>query len=513
MIPVSGYHGLFPPEREKLGLASFTMPTVSITAPQIATKELALQRNAASSERWLRLSSNMLDLFGFSPGVRIDRRVLSPSGGFELRASTSGLVKVHQRTYHRRRNNPFETVIDLRAQDFINAAIPCTTDRIHYTFRPGVITGRPVHERTFHIRKAIRNPLNPLEAFIGLSSGVDAACLSRVGFGMQALLEYRPQEKRDSRDLTETGIVTAMANSAFRIVFNENIFTVDMDTVRNALKYQPPLALLALSPQCDDFTACKPKALKAAHLASLETTVDMVYECLRLIETTKPAVVLVENVPGFGTGPQGELLALKLRRWGYNVTANTYDARDFGGATSRKRFLLVASVFPGFVPPAPSGVAPQAGGIWSMIEDQLEFCSDATHTSSLQDGITTGRVRLIKPESAHAPTVLKSQSRHTKDGIYAQMPDGRYLFPNETILRRLQGIPDDFSLGGVSGEIAAEQIGQSIDWKMHHAFAEAIRDHLAVNRGEAPTVSADLSLSRPVAAGVTPPQGQAAFEF
>jgi hypothetical protein len=79
---------------------------------------------------------------------------------------------------------------------------------------------------------------------------------------------------------------------------------------------------------------------------------------------------------------------------------------------------------------------------------------------------------------------MKSQSRHAKDSVFIAHPDGRYLFPNEEILRRLQGVPADFSLDAVAGDIASEQLGQSIDWTLHHAFAAAIRRHLAVNRGE-----------------------------
>lgn len=87
------------------------------------------------------------------------------------------------------------------------------------------------------------------------------------------------------------------------------------------------------------------------------------------------------------------------------------------------------------------------------------------------------------PESAHAPTVTKSQNRHTKDSIYLSLPDGRYLFPTETILRRLQGIPDSFSLDGVNTELAAEQLGQSIDWSLHHKLAVAVAAHTRESLG------------------------------
>jgi len=466
------------------------MRNLSLNVPSVFTKELRLSSDAVSGDRRLRISSNLLQLMGFAPTARYERRVLAPAGGFELRLNPAGPVQVYQRTYNHRRNNPTETVIDEHSQEFLNASIPAGIERVHLTMRQGVIIGRPSPERTFYIRKAIRQPSYPLEAFVALSSGVDAACLRSVGFGMQALLEYRPQEKRDTRDLTETGVMTGIANNPFRFVFNEDIFRVDFSRITEVLKDQPRVAILALSPQCDDFTNVKTSAAKLASLDSLDTTVDMFFPCLRLIETVQPAIVHVENVPGFLSSPAGEMIVLTLRRWGYNVNAGVYDARDFGGTTSRKRCYIVASVFPGFEAPAPITEAFAPGRIWRLIEDQFPFCNDATNTSSLQKGLVNldskqkGQARLITPESVFAPTVMKSQSRHAKDSVFIAHPDGRYLFPNEEILRRLQGVPADFSLDAVAGDIASEQLGQSIDWTLHHAFAAAIRRHLAVNRGE-----------------------------
>jgi DNA (cytosine-5)-methyltransferase 1 len=464
------------------------MPDVTINAPEVATKELALQHNVASSERWLRVSSNMLNLFGFEPGAHFERRVLGHGCGFELALTCRrDAIKVHRRTYKHRRNNPFETVIDIRGQSFINSAVPVGADRVHYTFRNGVIVGRPVYDRTFHIRKAIRDPKTPLEAFIGLSSGIDAISFGPggAGFGLQGLLEYRPQEARDgARDKTETGIMTAMANHAFRFVFNEDIYRVDFGQLAETLKGQPRVAVLVLSPQCDDFTQIKARSLREASIASLDTTVDMGYECLKLIETINPAVVMIENVPGFAKSPIWEIMELKLRRWGYHVTADVRDARDFGGITSRRRFLAVASVFPGYEAPAGNSV-PQPGCVWQLIEDQLPFLRDVTHTSAMQGGLATGRARLITKDSAYAPTVTKSEAHGAKDAIRIVTPDGRYFAPNETIFRRLQGIPDSFDLGAVSQEVATEQIGQSVDIKMHDSYAHSIFAHLSVNRGAA----------------------------
>ncbi len=478
------------------------MPTLAVNAPDTVTKELALQKNVATCERWLRVSSNMLNLYGFTPGAHFERRVIGHGDGFELNLThRSEAMKVHRREYKHRRNNPIETVIDIRGQDFINSAVPVGADRVHYTFRHGRIVGRPVFDRTFHIRKAIRDQRNPLEAFIALSSGIDALSFgpAGAGFDLQGLLEYRPNEARDgTRDKTETGCLTAMVNHAFRFVFNEDIYCLDFQRLAETLKGQPRVAVAVLSPQCDEFSALKSKSLREASIASLSTTADMGYECLKLIETINPATLLIENVPGFGTSSMWQLMELKLRRWGYHLNSGVYDARDFGGATSRRRFLAVGSVFPGFE--APSGnETPQPGRIWNLIKDQIPLLRDVSHTSAMQGGLTTGRARLITIDSASAPTVTKSEAHGAKDAIRILTPDGRYLAPNETILRRLQGIPDSFNLDAVSSEVAIEQIGQSVDLKMHDAFARAIRAHLDLNRSSIGQTAVVVKTSAPVA--------------
>lgn len=360
---------------------------------------------------------------------------------------------------------------------------------MHLTFEQGRIIARPVAERTHSIRVGLRKSASPLTAFVALSAGVDAACLRAAGFDTRALLEWRPNEKRDlagpnPRDFTETGCMTAIANSPFAMVFNEDIRTLDHRRLEQTLANEAPFGCLHVSIQCDDFTNLKAASLKTKHLEDLDTTRDLVYDVLKLIENpgVRPACVVIENVPGFKDAAEGQLLMTKLRRWGYDVHAQVLDARDFGGRTSRQRLYIVASVFPGFTMPTPTGRTREPGALWAeIVADEIDQCREVTHTTSVQGGFATGRIRLLRPDGLHAPTVTKSQSRGTKDALYLATDDGRILALTERMLRRLNGIPDTFRLDTTSSELAVEQIGQSIDWDMHHAVASATRDHLLAN--------------------------------
>lgn len=446
-------------------------------APTVATKELAI--NAVDGRRRVRLSSNLLALFGFPAGARHDVAAI-PGGGLRVTSNPEGRQHIYRRAYAARRNNPFESVLEIGAQSLVAAAIPEAVERLHFTLRHGDILVRPVVNRAFHIRKAHRLAAGPLAAFVAMTGGIDAHCLHAAGFDIDALLEYRPQEKRDSRDLTEVNAMNALGNVPVRVLFNEDISTVDMDTVREHLAGAPATSLLHISLQCDDFSCAKAQKFKDAALADLSTSRDLVYDALRLVETVRPAAVMVENVPAFANSAEGQLLAIKLRKFGYHITTATLAGDRFGGLTGRRRHYLVASVFKGFAMPAegPARTAP----VWNDIAPLLAGCRDVSHTVSLRKGLEGGRARILDCESIVAPTVLKSQNRQTKDAVYVGMPDGSYRLPSGDMLRRLNGIPESVNLNNVAGDIASEIIGQSIEYPMHHAIAVALHAHLAEAR-------------------------------
>lgn len=458
--------------------------TQAITArafvPDIITKELSLIRTG--DHRKVRLSTNFLPLMGFETGTRHSVEVLGRFEGIRVAFDTAGPQKVYQRKYKARRNNPFESIIEIGSQSVLNDALPGYTERLHFTMRPGEIIIRPLENRTFSIRRQLKAADNPFAAFVAMTSGVDVKCLQDTGYTIDSVLEYRPRETRDSNDLTETGAITVLANAKPRLLLNEDISKVDWDNVKTLMKSGPQIAVLHVSLQCDEFSNVKAKSLKEKSLDDLSTSHDLVYDALRMIETVRPGCVLVENVVGFKNSSEGQLLVTKLRKWGYNVTEATMSAMVFDGKTRRQRYYLVASVFPDFQ--MPEMKEERTNPIWNDIEQHLTQCRDISHTKSLQDGLVTGRARLITPDSLYSPTLLKSQSRQAKDSVYIAMPDGRYLFPSLELQRHLNGIPVDFDLNCVSEGIGSEIIGQSIEWPMHHAICKSLHDHIGMNVGK-----------------------------
>lgn len=451
----------------------------SANIPGVITKELGMAN--IGERRRIRVSSNFLPLMGFEFGTRHDVTPLGFDKGLRLSFNPHGVQQVYQRRYARRCNNPFETVVEIGNQSALDNAIPAYTERVHIEMRRGEIFIRPLANRTFSIRKAMRESTSDLAAFVAMTGGVDVRCLMDCGFSIDSILEYRPSEARDVRDLTETGALNVLANSKPRVLFNEDISTIDWNMVRGIMDSGPQIACMAISLQCDEFSPVKSNSLKQRSIDDLSTSRDLVYDALRAVETIRPATIMLEQVGGFATSEEGALFALKLRKWGYYVTDGVLAAPDFGGLTGRKRYYLCASIWPNFT--MPSGNELRTSPIWSEVESYLEGCRDVTHTKSLQDGLTTGRARLLTPQSMIAPTVLKSQSRQAKDSVFIAPGDGRYLFPSLELLQHLNGIPSDFNLSCVSSDIASEIIGQSIDMKMHHALTAALHAHISSNIG------------------------------
>ncbi|MDW5419158.1 DNA cytosine methyltransferase [Iodobacter sp. CM08] len=449
--------------------------------PEVITKELAI--GGVGGKRKIRLSSNWLPLMGFSAGDRHDVAPVGKMNGLELTFSAKGKQKVYQRTYNKRKNNPLETVIEIGSQSVLDAAIPSYTERVHFTMSAGRILVRPLPNHTFSIRKRQKDAGSmPLQAFLAMSSGIDGRCLVDCGFEIDSLLEFRPNEKRDNRDLTETGALNALANISPRLLINEDISRVNWNMVREHVEAGPQIAIAHISLQCDDFSVAKANKFKQQSIDDLSTTRDLVYDALRMIETIMPTTVVVENVSGFMNAAEGMLLSIKLRKWGYHVTEAILQAGEFGGFTRRERYYLVASVYPDFAMPV--GGEMRSESIWTEIEPFLDGCRDVSHTKSLQDGLTGGRARLIRPNSCVSPTMLKSQSRQCKDAVYIEMPDGRYLFPSLELIQHLQGIPSDMDFSSNASELHSEIMGQSIDYPMHHAVVKAVHEHLCANIGQ-----------------------------
>lgn len=308
---------------------------VQVNVPEIATKQLKLRQ--VGQRRILTISSNFLQVFGFNKGDKVVERSLGAGKGLVIEPAQPGQVRAKQvygRTYRNRRNNPFETLLEVSSQRLIEDAFPAGTTRVHVLFEQDRVTVTPIASVS---ERAQANAMaaEPGSTFAALTSGVDLTSMRKEGFSCSAILEFRPQEKRDKSDLTETGVLTAMANSGpLHAVFNEDITCAALDIIAAKMSQKPVFCFHA-SPQCDDLSNVKAKKLKDRHEEDASTTADMILDVINLVERLAPPVVILENVPGMLKSPAYELASLRLKRWGYKRHEHVGDARDYGGLTSQ----------------------------------------------------------------------------------------------------------------------------------------------------------------------------------
>lgn len=454
---------------------------LKVNIPQTATKQLKLQSCATGKK--LVVSTNWLPLFGFEKDARVIEEVIAPFCGMRIRLANAQDVKtkkIYTREYKSRRNNPIETMLDIRGQKLLNEAFPEDTKTVHIVFAHGEILITPIADKKAQAIKEFKSTDKPLNTFLAASSGIDGYSLSKQGFSIETLLEFRPNEARDKRDFTETGAMNALCNFPVNNLINEDIMNIDIEKLAT-LTSSSSHTFFHFSPQCDDFSNVKAKSLKDKSLEDNSSTLDMILDGLNIIQKFNFPVVMLENVAGFRSSDIGKMTISRLKRLGYSIHEEVCDARDFGGLTSRKRYYCVATLLP--TPfKMPQKTKRNDTPIWDthikpLIDEGSYFRLPAS-TKSLQDGIACGRARTITPSSLSIPTVLKSQNRMAKDSCFVVDEDGVILFPRVKALQYFMGIDEGINLEGVSDTIASEIIGQSIDVPLHEAWTSAVQEHI-----------------------------------
>jgi DNA (cytosine-5)-methyltransferase 1 len=220
---------------------------------------------------------------------------------------------------------------------------------------------------------------------------------------------------------------------------------------------------------------------------------DLLPEALRFIGESRPAVVQLENVPGFASARFDDYrrkLLQKLGRLGYEVDWRVLNASWFGVSQLRPRFVLVAfrDTFPeSFQWPEENGIVPPTVG--DALEDLM--------ASRDWKGVERWRKRAM----GIAPTLVGGSKKHggpdlgpTRarrqwatlgvDGLgIADEPPGPEhpvgFKPRLTVrmAARLQGFPDSWELTG-GKTTAYKQVGNAFPPPVARAVGEAIKASL-----------------------------------
>ncbi|MCP4260371.1 MAG: hypothetical protein GY774_23045 [Planctomycetes bacterium] len=463
---------------------------LKVNVPEVATKLLKLRK--ANNKKIMTLSSNWLPLFGFHGDAQVVEEMIAPGKGYRIRLATNAdtnTKKVYMREYKSRSANPLkadakrvEQLVETAGQKIINESMGDAT-HAHITFRYGELTFVPVSNAEYKLVQDLSTD-DKINTLVAMTGGVDCSVLEQGDYKVQCLVEFRPAERRDTTDYTEMTSLSALANCAPKVLCNEDIYTLNMHRLASLIG-NTPITVAHVSLQCDDFTqGIKSKDAKAKSVEDLSSTIDMFIPTLNMLDAIKPPVLVVENVPGFmGTkdnpNPINDVFCLQLRRRGYKVHQQVFNATDFGGYTTRKRMYMVATTLGAeFTFPEPTGQKPFS--VWDdvIVPNMAEIMErDITENKVTKDALTSGRAAIISKARPFSPTMIKAQGQSTKDSIMIEV-DGRYYRPSTNVLKKLNSLPESFDAEWLPVDKAAQIIGQSICCKLHHAIMDSVSKHI-----------------------------------
>lgn len=452
------------------------MVSVQVRAPSESVSKRLSIIQYGSGKRKVQISTNFLELMNYPKGIAVTEEVIGDGLGYLIkRASDQPNIinkpkRIYQRQYKRRRNCMFETT----AKRILDRAIPMNCEQVHVTITPECIRVVPViNQVAERLQKTLSYPFSILGVCTG---GIDLYVAQKQGFNINGVVTYRPQEKRDKKDLTEANALACLENIDIKHLINEDIYTVDSERLSRLVGKKTSLVTISL--ECDDVTPCKAESLKLRSLKDLSSTLDMAVEGIRIVRAVQPAMVLLEQVTKFKDMDIGKIWDLQLRRLGYTTFKACLESPEFGGLSRRKRYFHFASCLPTpFEFPKPKQVT--ESNLWSrLFLPYVGQMRNVTHSKSLQDGLVCGRLRMITPTSKVAPTLLRSQSRVAKDSVVFRDDNEQLWWPTLEQERLMMSVPDDYQLNAQCRSIASELLGQAVCVKKYAAIISQIRKHI-----------------------------------
>ena len=204
---------------------------------------------------------------------------------------------------------------------------------------------------------------------------------------------------------------------------------------------------------------------------------------LAIVAALNPAVILVENVPGYMTSASFSIIRNQLTEWGYDIHADVLRGADFNTLEHRDRMAMVA-VTRGMTYDVSDVVRPtpqkqRLGDILEDIPNDHPSWSDMRYLKEKEErDLADGKgfqMQIFGPESQRVSTIGRGYAKVRSTEPKLRHPTDpnllRQLTPGEHA--RCKAIPEAL-VKGMSSTRAHEVLGQSVLMPPFRATGAAI---------------------------------------
>lgn len=269
-----------------------------------------------------------------------------------------------------------------------------------------------------------------------------------------------------------------------------------------------PVRLLAGCAPCQPFSGYTTKR------RDIDDRWQLLLEFLRTVIQVRPEIVTLENVPRLTHLPLWAQFVQKLEAEGYHVAWGVLNAADYGVPQTRKRVVLLASLYGPIALPGPKGGAMtvrEAIGRLRPIPAGVRSDPDPLHRSRVLTEINLERIRASRQAGTWRewPSNMRVDCHRLEKGrtypsVYGRMSwdqpsptittqfygfgNGRFGHPDQDraiSLREgalLQSFPEDFVFDApdrrVNFRSIGRLIGNAVPPKLGQAIGEAICNHV-----------------------------------
>lgn len=204
---------------------------------------------------------------------------------------------------------------------------------------------------------------------------------------------------------------------------------------------------------------------------------------LAIVAALNPAVVLVENVPGYMTSASFSIIRNQLAEWGYEVHADVLRGSEFNTLEHRDRMALVAVTrgmqYDVDAVPRPVRRELRLGDVLDVVADDHSSWSDMRYLKEKEErDMADGKgfqMQVFGPESTKVSTIGRGYAKVRSTEPKLRHPTDpsllRQLNPAEHA--RCKAIPERL-VDGMSATRAHEVLGQSVLMPPFRAVGSAI---------------------------------------